>query len=49
MREILFFAAGAMCGGLFGILLMCCLQISRYSEREDEYEKQKCADSFSFE
>ncbi len=49
MKEILFFAAGMTCGGLFGILLMCCLQINRLSEREDEDEKQKCADSFSIE
>jgi hypothetical protein len=34
MSEFLFFIIGTMLGGLFGVACMCCLQISRLSERK---------------
>ena len=34
MSEILFFLIGTMLGGLIGVVLMCCLQINRLSQKE---------------
>ena len=45
MSEFLFFIIGTMLGGLFGVACMCCLQISRLSERKEvDNAKKKCAD-----
>lgn len=47
MSEFLFFVIGTMLGGLFGVACMCCLQISRLSERKEvDNAKKKCADTF---
>lgn len=47
MSEFLFFIIGTMLGGLFGVACMCCLQISRLSERKEvDNAKKKCADTF---
>lgn len=46
MSELLFFIIGTMLGGLVGVVLMCCLQINRLSQREDVTNaKTKCADT----
>lgn len=37
MHEVLFFAIGFLIGGLFGVVMMCLLQINRI-EREHEDE-----------
>lgn len=34
MSECIFFIIGTMVGGLTGVVLMCCLQIGRFSERK---------------
>ena len=47
MSEFLFFIIGIMLGGLVGVVVMCCLQIHRLSEKEDEDNaKKKCSDTF---
>lgn len=47
MSEFIFFIIGIMLGGLTGVAIMCCLQISRLSKREEvENAKTKCADTF---
>ena len=47
MSEFLFFTIGTMLGGLVGVVLMCCLQINRLTEREEvKNAKTKCADTF---
>lgn len=47
MSELLFFIIGTLLGGLVGVVLMCCLQINRLSQREDVTNaKTKCADTF---
>lgn len=47
MSEFLFFIIGAMLGGLVSVVLMCCLQIHRLSEKEDEDNaKKKRPDTF---
>ncbi|MDD3222701.1 MAG: DUF3789 domain-containing protein [Lachnospiraceae bacterium] len=47
MSELLFFIIGIILGSLIGVVLMCMLQISRFSQREDEqYEKTKRTDTF---
>ena len=33
MSEFLFFVIGVTLGGLAGVMLMCCLQINRLSDR----------------
>ena len=46
MSGLLFFISGAV----FGVILICCLQINRKREREHrEDEKEKCADTFPSE
>ena len=46
MGEFICLVVGMAIGGLFGVTLMCCLQINRLNEvarrQEDEYEKEKC-------
>ena len=51
MRELLFFILGMFAGGMFGVFLMCLLQVSRLSDREEErlYEETKDSDSISTE
>jgi len=39
MSEFLFFVIGVTLGGLAGVMLMCCLQINRLSDRETNYKK----------
>lgn len=34
MSELLFFIIGTLLGGLIGVVLMCCLQINRLSQKE---------------
>lgn len=34
MSECIFFIIGTMVGGLTGVVLMCCLQIGRFSDRK---------------
>lgn len=47
MSELLFFIIGTMLGGLVGVVLMCCLQINRLSQREEvDYEETKRTDTF---
>ena len=47
MSEFIFFIIGIMLGGLTGVVIMCCLQINRLSEREEvKNAKTKCADTF---
>lgn len=47
MSEFIFFIIGIMLGGLTGIVIMCCLQINRLSERKEVTNaKTKCADTF---
>ena len=41
MSEFLFFIIGTTLGGLGGVVLMCCLQISRLSERKEEEDAKK--------
>lgn len=40
MSELLFFIIGAALGGLFGVVLMCCLQINRLSSRREEHDAE---------
>ena len=35
MSELLFFLIGTLLGGLIGVVLMCCLQINRLSQKEE--------------
>ncbi len=46
MSEFICLIIGMSVGGLFGVTLMCCLQINQMSNaarrKEDEYEKEKC-------
>jgi len=50
MSELLFFIIGMTLGGLTGVMLMCCLQINRLSDREvKKNEKPKGADTFPFD
>jgi len=50
MSELLFFIIGVTLGGLSGVMLMCCLQINRLSDREvRKSEKPKGTDTFPFE
>lgn len=50
MSELLFFIIGVPHGGLSGVMLMCCLQINRPSDREvKKSEKPKGADTFPFD
>lgn len=47
MIGLIFFIIGVMLGGLTGIVIMCCLQINRLTEREEvKNAKTKCADTF---
>ena len=47
MSEFIFFIIGIMLGGLTGVVIMCCLQINRLSERKEvDNAKKKCADTF---
>ena len=47
MIEFIFFIIGVMLGGLTGVVIMCCLQIIRLTEREEvKNAKTKCADTF---
>lgn len=46
MIEFIFFIIGVMLGGLTGVVIMCCLQINRLTERGSENAKTKCADTF---
>ena len=47
MSEFLFFLIGITLGGLVGVVLMCCLQIHRLSEKEDaDNAKEKRSDTF---
>ena len=47
MIELIFFIIGVMLGGLTGVVIMCCLQINRLTEREEvKNAKTKCADTF---
>lgn len=47
MSNFLFFIIGTLLGGLIGVVLMCCLQINRLSQKEvEENAKQKCAGAF---
>ena len=47
MSELLFFIIGTALGSLTGVVLMCCLQINRLSERKEvDNAKKKCADTF---
>lgn len=45
MTEFIYLIIGLAIGGLFGVTLMCCLQINRLNEvarrKEDKYEKEK--------
>lgn len=34
MSECIFFIIGTMVGGLTDVVLMCCLQIGRFSDRK---------------
>lgn len=46
MSEFLFFVIGVTLGGLAGVMLMCCLQINRLSDREvKKSEKPKGTDT----
>ena len=38
MHEVLFFMIGLMFGGMFGIILMCLLQVNRHSGKGQEDE-----------
>ena len=50
MSEFLFFVIGVTLGGLAGVMLMCCLQINRLSDREvKKSEKPKGTDTFPFD
>lgn len=50
MSEFLFFVIGLMLGSLASVILMCCLQINRLSDREvKQSEKQKGTDTFPFD
>lgn len=50
MSEFLFFVIGTMLGGMFGVVLMCCLQINRLSKgKEDADAKKECADIVPFD
>lgn len=35
MIGLIFFIIGVMLGGLTGVVIMCCLQINRLTEREE--------------
>lgn len=41
MSEFLFFMIGITLGSLGGVVCMCCLQIHRLSEKEDEDDAKK--------
>ena len=50
MSELLFFIIGVTLGSLSGVMLMCCLQINRLSDREvKKSEKPKGTDTFPFD
>lgn len=50
MSEFLFFVIGVTLGGLAGVMLMCCLQINRLSDRKvKKSEKPKGTDTFPFD
>lgn len=50
MSELLFFIIGITLGGPAGVMLMCCLQINRLSDREvRKIEKPKGTDTFPFD
>lgn len=36
MSELLFFMFGCMLGGFIGVAVMCCLQINRLHENQNE-------------
>lgn len=45
MGEFICLVIGMPIGGLFGVTLMCCLQINRMhnaTRKEEMYEKEKC-------
>ena len=43
MIELIFFIIGVMLGGLTGVVIMCCLQINRLTERGSEKcENEMC-------
>ena len=43
MTELIFFIIGVMLGGLTGVVIMCCLQINRLTERGSEKcENEMC-------
>lgn len=47
MSEFLFFIIGTMLGGLFGVVVMCLVQINRLSGgKEDADAETKRADTF---
>ena len=47
MSELLFFIIGIALGGIGGVVCMCCLQINRLCEKEDEDNaKKKRSDTF---
>ena len=41
MIEFIFFIIGVMLGGLTGVVIMCCLQINRLTERERKWKMRK--------
>ena len=50
MSELLFFIIGVTLGSLSGVMLMCCLQINKLSDREvKKSEKPKDTDTFPFD
>lgn len=50
MSEFLFFIIGTMLGSLVGVVLMCCLQINRLSQKEEmDDAKTKRTDTFPSE
>lgn len=50
MSEFLFFLIGTMLGSIVGVVIMCLMQISKLSEREEvKNAKTKCADTFPTE
>ena len=48
MSEFLFFLIGTMLGGVFGVVMMCLMQINRLSKwrKEDGDAETKRADTF---
>lgn len=40
MSELLFFIIGCMLGGFVGVTVMCCLQINRPHENQNEKDER---------